>query len=108
MNPEDFTGTERLSEVFLDRFDIVYMNYPETNDDEITILKQSSKTHDALIPDKIYHFVSMFIRYIREDKDVEKKPSVRAGIGLIERAAAHALLQKRKTVKMNENPKCSY
>ena len=33
MNPED-TSTEKLSDVLLDRFDIIYMDYPESNDIE--------------------------------------------------------------------------
>ena len=102
MNPEDFTGTERLSEVFLDRFDVVYMDYPENEFDENTVLKESAKIRKAEVPERIYKFVAKFIMFLRNSPDIEKKPSVRAGIGLIERAAAHALLQNRNQVSLND------
>jgi len=40
----------------------------------------------------------LFIRLLREDKNIEKKPSVRASLGLYERSQTNALLNGRKTV----------
>jgi len=34
MNPEEFIGTEKLSDVLLDRLDVVYITYPETTEIE--------------------------------------------------------------------------
>jgi len=42
MNPED-SSTEKLSDVLLDRFDIVYMEYPETSDIEKKIVSAKSE-----------------------------------------------------------------
>jgi MoxR-like ATPase len=40
----------------------------------------------------------LFIRILRNNKDLVKKPSVRATIGLYERAQANAFLEKEKVV----------
>jgi MoxR-like ATPase len=44
----------------------------------------------------------IFVRGLREHKDVLKKPSVRASIGLYERAQANALLADRKSVNAED------
>ncbi len=102
MNPEDFTGTERLSEVFLDRVDIMYLNYPETMADEIHILQENAKTSGAHVPKPMFTFVAAFIRFLREDPDLEKKPSVRAALGLIERGSAYAIIKNRNEVTLED------
>ena len=43
-----------------------------------------------------------FVRHLREDEKLEKKPSVRASLGLYERAQSNALLNERKTVKFED------
>ena len=42
MNPED-TSTEKLSDVLLDRFDLIYMHYPENIDIEKEIIIKKGK-----------------------------------------------------------------
>ena len=42
MNPKD-TSTEKLSDVFVDRFDLVYMNYPENSINESRIVRAKGK-----------------------------------------------------------------
>lgn len=39
---------------------------------------------------------------MRDNKDLQKKPSVRATIGIYERAQANAYLDKRKTVNLQD------
>ncbi len=100
MNPED-ANTEKISDVLLDRFDVIYMGYPEKLETEINIVKKAGK-EIAKFPDKLLTAAVLFVRLLRENKDVEKKPGVRASIGLYERAQANAYLAKRTTVTIDD------
>jgi magnesium chelatase subunit I len=103
MNPEDFAGTEKLSEVFLDRFDIIYMTYPETIEIERSIVKtKSTILKEVKFPEELLTFSLDFIRKIRLSKDVERAPSVRVSIGIYERAQSNALISGRKEVNMKD------
>ena len=100
MNPED-TSTEKLSDVLLDRFDIVYMDYPEA----IGIEKKIVSTKGiklANVNDEMLNLMVYFIRLLRQDEKLEKKPSVRASIGLYERSQSNALLNGRKNVQFED------
>ena len=96
MNPED-TSTEKLSDVLLDRFDIIYMGYPEHIDIEKQIVRMKGKKL-VDFPEDIFTLSISFVRTLRADKNIEKKPSVRASLGLYERAQSNAFLAKRKKV----------
>jgi Mg-chelatase subunit ChlI len=100
MNPDD-RSTEPLSDVFLDRFDLIYMEYPETAELEVKIVRLSGKKM-VEFPQELLFRVIMFIRDLRADNDVEKKPSVRASIGLYERAQSNALLNGRNKVSLKD------
>jgi len=98
MNPED-TSTEKLSDVLLDRFDLIYMNYPEDNDIEKKIvLDKGNKIENIVVGNKLLELMIHFVRLLREDKNLEKKPSVRASLGLYERSQSNALINKRKSI----------
>ncbi len=97
MNPED-SSTERLSDVFADRFDIIHMGYPETLEIEKSIVLSKGKKLDVDFSEELISLAVLFVRLLRENKELEKKPSVRASIGLYERAQANAYLAKRKSV----------
>lgn len=100
MNPED-SSTEPLSDVLLDRFDMIYVGYPETLEiEEKIVLKAGKSIVD--FPKDLLHQCLKFIRNLREDENIEKKPSVRASIGLYERSQAHALLSDRKKVFLKD------
>ena len=100
MNPED-TSTEKLSDVLLDRFDIIYMDYPESIDVEKKIvLMKGNKI--ANVSDELLALMVYFIRLLRQDEKLEKKPSVRASIGLYERAQSNALLKGRKNIQFED------
>lgn len=101
MNPEDDT-TEKLSEVFLDRFDVISMSYPERLEIEREIVEANGKTLDVAFPAGLLVAAIHFIRLLRESKDLVRKPSVRASIGLYERAQANAFLEKRKVVTLDD------
>ncbi|MBU0980737.1 MAG: MoxR family ATPase [Nanoarchaeota archaeon] len=101
MNPED-SSTEKLSDVFLDRFDIVYMSYPEMLDQEIEIVNRFGKKLKVEFPKTLLTKSIEFVRFLRDDKDIEKKPSVRASLGLYERSQANAQLSARKAVTLED------
>lgn len=102
MNPEESAATESLSDVFLDRFDTIAMGYPESPDIEKKIVKSKGKKLDIDFPDEVLGFAVAFVRSLREDKDIEKKPSVRASLGLYERAQSNAVLHSRKQVSLED------
>ncbi len=98
MNPED-TSTEPLSDVFLDRFDMIYMAYPETLAIEKKIVMLKGKTiEEVTFPEELLDTTIHFIRTLRDDANIEKKPSVRASLGIYERAQAVAYLSRDKVV----------
>ena len=100
MNPED-TSTEKLSDVLLDRFDIIYMDYPESIKIEKEIVLTKGKKI-ANVSDELLNLMVYFIRLLRQDEKLEKKPSVRASIGLYERAQSNALLNGRKNAEFED------
>ncbi len=100
MNPQD-SSTEKLSDVFIDRFDIIYMGYPETNELEQEIVVEKGKKA-AEFPDALLKKTVAFVRNLRNNAKLEKLPSVRATIGLYERAQANALLRGAKEVNVED------
>lgn len=100
MNPQD-SSTEELSHVFLDRFDLVYVSYPKNEDDEIKAVSSSAKLVCSL-PNDVLAYSVQFVRTLRKSKDLEQAPSVRASIGLVERACANAFLDGRTQASMRD------
>ncbi len=100
MNPED-TSTEKLSDVLLDRFDVVYMRYPEDAMSEKKIINTKDRSIAKVEGDFLDLMVDL-VRSIRDDEDVEKKPSVRASIGLYERSQSNALVNGRSSVAFSD------
>lgn len=72
MNPED-SSTEKLSDVFLDRFDIVYMSYPETLKIEKEIVKEKGINLDVEFPENLIEYAVYFVRLLRQDENLQKK-----------------------------------
>jgi Mg-chelatase subunit ChlI len=100
MNPED-SSTEKLSDVLLDRFDVIYMSWPEKEGIEEQIVRLKGKKL-CEVPDNLLHIMVRFVRILRQGDDLEKKPSVRATLGLYDRSQANALLNKRKKVDIED------
>ncbi|MFW6231010.1 MAG: AAA family ATPase, partial [Nanoarchaeota archaeon] len=97
MNPKDFS-TENLSDVFLDRFDLIHMGYPETLEIEKEIVMTRSQQILNLKKKQNVALSSMIIAYVRSlrnSQKLERFPSVRASIGVLERTQANALIDKR-------------
>lgn len=101
MNPED-SSTERLSDVLLDRFDVIYMGYPEDVEVESKIVDTKSRKIDISFPDDVLTKLATFVRLIRESEKIEKVPSVRASIGLYERAQSNAMIAGRNAVEFSD------
>ncbi|MFH1641795.1 MAG: MoxR family ATPase [Nanoarchaeota archaeon] len=99
MNPED-SSTEKMSDVLLDRFDVIYMSYPENLETEKRVVLNKGKKLDVEFSEQLLDLLIKFVRDLREDEKIDKKPSVRATLGLYERAQANALINKRKSVNM--------
>lgn len=99
MNIEDVT-TERMSSVFMDRFDIIYMSYPEDIEKEIEIVLKNGNSNEIIFPEDILNTTIGFVRNLRDSDKLSKKPSVRASIGLYERACSNALLKNKKVVSL--------
>ena len=62
----------------------------------------SGKKLDVEFPALLLQLVINFIRSLREDEKLEKKPSVRATLGLYERAQANALVAGRGKVNFDD------
>ncbi len=100
MNPDD-NSTEPLSDVFLDRFDLITMGYPETQEIEEEIVKTKSKNLVS-VPDEITSALVNFVRTLRTDDRLEKAPSVRASLGLYEISQSNAFLAGRDEVTFED------
>ena len=100
MNPEETTAVEKLSDVLMDRFDIITMNYPETIATEKEIVKNKGKKLEVNFPEELLETAIRFIHALRENKNISRKPSVRASIGLYERSQSNAVINGRKTVTL--------
>jgi Mg-chelatase subunit ChlI len=102
MNPEETAATEKLSDVLMDRFDIIHMTYPDSVEIEQQIVLAKGEKANVTFPSGLLTAAIQFVRELREHKDVMKKPSVRASLGLYERAQANAMLRKSKTVSSDD------
>ena len=100
INPED-TATERMADVLLDRFDVVYMDYPENTENEEEIVKRHGEKL-CKVSGELLHMMAYFVRLLRDDENIEKKPSVRATLGLYGRSQANAMLNKRKEANFDD------
>ena len=103
MNPEDFSGTERLSEVLLDRFDLIFIGYPETLAIEKKIvLTKGEALKEVTFPEPLLDFTLAFVQDLRSNDNLERVPSVRASFGLYERAQANAYLRNSTCVEAQD------
>lgn len=101
MNPKD-SNTEKLSQVLLDRFDMVYMGYPENVAVEQKIVRLKGEDLGIEFPEHLLHYALGFVHELRQNKNLEVIPSVRASLGLYERSQSNALLHKRNTVHFDD------
>jgi Mg-chelatase subunit ChlI len=100
MNPIDI-NTERLSDVLLDRFDVIYMNYPETDRIEKEIMVKKGKFMVEM-SENLKDIIVKFVRELRDNDNLEKVPSVRATLGLYERTQANAFLKGKNKAEYHD------
>ncbi|MBW2964326.1 ATP-binding protein [Candidatus Woesearchaeota archaeon] len=100
MNPDD-SSTEPLSDVLMDRFDVAYMQYPETQEYEEQIVSSKAQ-HFIEYPADVLRLTVLFVRELRDSDKLERFPSVRASIGLYERAQTNALVKGRQKVSWKD------
>ncbi|MDP6509990.1 MAG: AAA family ATPase [Dehalococcoidia bacterium] len=99
MNPKERAGVEELSDVLLDRFDVVKMTYPETPEQEQDILERYGlRLDDVQVPPEVTQSIISLVRATREEpwgKEMEQGVSVRGSLALYEKVQALALLEGR-------------
>lgn len=100
MNPED-TSTEPLSDVFMDRFDLLYMGYPEDAAIEQEVVRTKGKKM-VRFSDDLLSTIIAFIRELRASDKLDKHPSVRATLGVYEQAQAMASIDNREEVEESD------
>ncbi|MDY6880343.1 MAG: AAA family ATPase [Desulfatiglans sp.] len=100
MNPKEHAGVEELSDVLLDRFDVVKMGYPESAEREKEILMRYGLRIDNVeIPDDVIDSITTLVRATRKEPwsiELDQGASVRAGLALYENTQAAALLRGEK------------
>ena len=105
MNPKEHAGVEELSDVLLDRFDVVTMSYPETAEIEKTILLKYGKRMEGIdFPEDMLDRLLTVVRATREDpwaKEMDQGASVRAALALYEKAQTRAWLEGDHSVSMD-------
>ena len=106
MNPRERAGVEELSDVLLDRFDVVKMGYPESQGREKEILIRNGNRFDGVeVPDDVVDQIVFIVRATRQDpwgKELDQGASVRATLALYEKAQAMALLKGHATVSPDD------
>ena len=111
MNPREHAGVEELSDVLLDRFDVVRMNYPETPEREKSIIARYGATLDGVsVGEDIMKAIVRLVRATREEpweKEFEQGASVRAGLSLHANVQALAKMRRKDTVTMDDIKKAA-
>ena len=106
MNPRERAGVEELSDVLLDRFEVIHMSYPETEAEEKEILLRYGHCLDNVnLPAEVVASIITLVRATRKDpwaKELEQPASVRAGLSLYEKAQAMALLDGRSIATIDD------
>jgi len=106
MNPRERAGVEELSDVLLDRFDVVKMGYPESLEREKEIIARYGLRMDGVeIPEKVIDSIVILVRATREEpwiKEMDQAASVRATLSLYEKVQAMAKLNNRSEASMED------
>lgn len=106
-NPEEYTGTDRLSETLSDRFEHIRISYP-TSAQEVAILKRYAKSFKGLIFDeKLLPEVVRISQSTRNTGDFARSASVRASIAIFEQSQAVAQLHGRSAVRHEDIEKAA-
>lgn len=106
MNPRERAGVEELSDVLMDRFDVVKMGYPASLDEEKEIvLRYGHQIEGIEVPEEILNSAVGLIRSTRQEPwldELEQPASVRASLSLFEKVQAMAILNDRPQTTMED------
>ncbi len=111
MNPRERAGVEELSDVLLDRFDVVKMGYPESPQLEKEIVARYGTSMDGVeVPEEVMDCLVSLVRATREEpwkKEMDQAASVRATLSLYEKVQAMAKLEGRSKVSLEDIKKAA-
>ncbi|MCP4603807.1 MAG: hypothetical protein GY847_25365, partial [Proteobacteria bacterium] len=106
MNPRERAGVEELSDVLLDRFNVVKMGYPASlNEEKEIILKYGHRMNNIEVPEEILNSVVGLVRSSRQKPwldELEQPASVRASLSLYEKVQAMAILNDRSQTTIED------
>ena len=106
MNPKEHAGVEALSDVLLDRFDVVKIGYPETPEREKEIIMRfGHKNNSVEVPEEVISSIVSLVRATRQQPwcdELEQGASVRASLALYEKVQAKALLAGRSEASLED------
>ena len=66
------------------------------------IVEEKGEKFQVAFPEQLLEFAVYFVRILRQSDQIEKKPSVRATLGLYERAQANAIIRKSGDVAFQD------
>ncbi len=103
MNPEELSGTHRLSEALKDRIKVwIKLTYPDKST-ELDIIRINLPEH-FMIEESELELIYSIIKETRQNKiDVEIPASIRAGIAIAKLLARKRLIEKEKNIKEKES-----
>ena len=103
MNPEELSGTHRLSEALKDRIKVwIKLTYPDKST-ELDIIRINLPEH-FIVEESELELIYSIIKETRQNKiDIEIPASIRAGIAIAKLLARKRLLEKEKKVKERES-----
>jgi len=103
MNPEELSGTHRLSEALKDRIKVwIKLTYPDKST-ELDIIRINLPEH-FIIEESELELIYSIIKETRQNKiDIEIPASIRAGIAIAKLLARKRLIEKEEKVKEKES-----
>jgi len=103
MNPEELSGTHRLSEALKDRIKVwIKLTYPDKST-ELDIIRINLPEH-FLIEESELELIYSIIKETRQNKvDVEIPASIRAGIAIAKLLGRRRLIEKEKKIEEKES-----
>jgi len=103
MNPEELSGTHRLSEALQDRIKVwIKLTYPDKST-ELDIIRINMPEH-FVVEESELEIIYSIIKETRQNKiDIDVPASIRAGIAMAKLLARRRLVEKEKNVKEKES-----
>jgi MoxR-like ATPase len=103
MNPEELSGTHRLSEALKDRIKVwIKLTYPDKST-ELDIIRINLPEH-FIIEESELELIYSIIKETRQNKiDIEVPASIRAGIAIAKMLGRKRLLEREKKVEEKES-----